>query len=480
MEEFKNNRINKFKCEFTNKKVEKDFFSKNITRDLKLIKILMLLLAFVYLFFLIPDYLIIKNSEKFHMILIIRIVTFLLLVYLFLVINRIKDKQKISFYLTASQIIVFISYFFIVNNFDDWNFFIKLFDLILFITVIYLLPNKILNKLFISLLLTIVFFNISYRFVDVETLDFISGIVYTSIIHLVLFMFSYKISFQQRVKYIKDLKLKHLSERDNLTGIYNRNKLDKEVERWIKLKHRYEIDLSIIFLDFDNFKKINDEYGHVKADNILKESVKKIEETIRETDILGRWGGDEFVILLPQTSRKNAKKIVRRINNACKNNKNEILNSSIALGYSIKEKETQNIESIIREAEKWVYKHKLVESQSARSDIISSLVKMLREKLLETEPHSKRIKKLAVKMGRKLNLEDNKIDDLKLLADLHDIGKVGVPNSILLKPASLNKNEWEKVKKHSEIGYRIAQCSPQLSTISDAILYHHEWWDGSG
>ncbi|MGM5484236.1 MAG: HD-GYP domain-containing protein, partial [Nanobdellota archaeon] len=160
--------------------------------------------------------------------------------------------------------------------------------------------------------------------------------------------------------------------------------------------------------------------------------------------------------------------------------KNEILNSSIAMGHSIKKKETQNIEDIIEEAEKRVYKHKLVESQSARSAIISSLVKMLREKLLETEAHSKRIKRLAVKMGRKLNLEDNKIDDLKLLANLHDIGKVGVPNPILLKPASLNKKEWKKVKKHSEIGYRIAQSCSQLTPISDAILYHHEWWDGSG
>ena len=130
------------------------------------------------------------------------------------------------------------------------------------------------------------------------------------------------------------MELKYLSEVDNMTGIYNRNKLDIEVEKWIKLKKRYGFDLSIIFLDFDNFKNINDEYGHVEADNILKKSVSRIDSVVRETDIFGRWGGDEFVILLPKTNKTEAVKLAERIRISL-NEENEVLLIPITCSYGV-------------------------------------------------------------------------------------------------------------------------------------------------
>jgi len=324
MEKFKAKKINKFKCEFKDKELEKSFFEKTMKNDMKLLRGLILILAIIYLLFLIPDFLILTNFINFQHTLVIRIINFIFLMLLYFYINRIKDYNVQSYVVSMVQTSTIISYFILTSNYGgSWNYFIKIFDVILFLLVIYILPNKLINKFVISNILKVVFFYTAYQSIDIETLDFIAGIAYTSIIHLVIFLLSYKIAYHQRLKYLSDMELKYLSEIDNLTGIYNRNKLDIEVERWIKLKQRYGFELSIIFLDFDNFKDINDEYGHVEADNILKKSVRKIESVIRETDIFGRWGGDEFVILLPKANKTKAIKLAERIRlNLNEENKN--------------------------------------------------------------------------------------------------------------------------------------------------------------
>ena len=127
-----------------------------------------------------------------------------------------------------------------------------------------------------------------------------------------------------------------------------------------------------------------------------------------------------------------------------------------------------------------MYTHKLVEHQSVHSAIISSLEKALEERDYETEAHVKRIKKLALKLGKELNLSEETLDEVVLLAALHDIGKIFIADSIILKPTSLTKEEWQAIKRHPEVGYRIAASSAELASIAKGILYHHEWWDGKG
>ncbi|MFO7887858.1 MAG: GGDEF domain-containing protein [Eubacteriales bacterium] len=307
-------KISKLTCEFKDKKLEKRFFEKNMKKDMKLLRGLILLLAVIYLLFLIPDFLILSNFVSFQHTLVIRIINFAALMFLYTHIKKIKNYNLQSYVVSLIQTSIIVSYFLLISNHgENWNYFIKIFDIILFLLVIYILPNKLLNKLIISNVLKIVFFYTAYQSANIETLNFIAGIAYTTIIHLVIFLLSYKIAYHQRLKYLSDMELKYLSEIDNLTGIYNRNKLDIEVGKWIKLKQRYGFELSIIFLDFDNFKDINDKYGHVEADSILKKSVNTIESVIRETDIFGRWGGDEFVILLPKSNKAKAVKLTERI-----------------------------------------------------------------------------------------------------------------------------------------------------------------------
>jgi len=127
-----------------------------------------------------------------------------------------------------------------------------------------------------------------------------------------------------------------------------------------------------------------------------------------------------------------------------------------------------------------MYRNKLFEDKSNRSSIIASLQRTLEEKSHETEEHTRRIYDHCLKMGQKLNMGHAKIDELLLLALMHDIGKIGIPDDILNKESPLSEEEWEIMKTHTAIGYRIASASPELSHIAYGILTHHEYYNGCG
>ncbi len=127
-----------------------------------------------------------------------------------------------------------------------------------------------------------------------------------------------------------------------------------------------------------------------------------------------------------------------------------------------------------------MYRHKLTEGKSARNSILLSIEKMLYEKSCETEEHAARIALISNKVGQALGLDDYEMEELGLLSKLHDMGKIGIPDNILLKPGKLDDREWELMKKHSEKGYELAKSTPELNNIADLILHHHERWDGGG
>lgn len=127
-----------------------------------------------------------------------------------------------------------------------------------------------------------------------------------------------------------------------------------------------------------------------------------------------------------------------------------------------------------------MYKNKLLERKSIYNSIISSLERVLWEKNRETKEHAERLKRLILKLGTTINLPQNKLDELVLLSALHDIGKVVIPDKILMKKGKLTAREWKIIKRHPEIGYKIAESTPQIAPIAEDILAHHEWWDRSG
>ena len=127
-----------------------------------------------------------------------------------------------------------------------------------------------------------------------------------------------------------------------------------------------------------------------------------------------------------------------------------------------------------------MYRRKILEHRSLHSSILTSIKKTMLEKSDETEAHAERLAQLAKELGRALGLPEEDLEALQLLSALHDIGKISVDKNILSKRAPLTEADWVEIKRHPEVGFRIAQASPELIHISEYILSHHERWDGKG
>jgi putative nucleotidyltransferase with HDIG domain len=127
-----------------------------------------------------------------------------------------------------------------------------------------------------------------------------------------------------------------------------------------------------------------------------------------------------------------------------------------------------------------MYRRKLLKHQSIRSTLLATIKELLFSKSNETMDHADRMASLAKELGSQLGLNEADMDALELMATLHDLGKIGINNNILSKPEKLNDAEWVEIRKHPEIGYRIALTIPELQDIAGYILSHHERWDGKG
>lgn len=271
--------------------------------------------------------------------------------------------------------------------------------------------------------------------------------------------------------------IKYLSFHDKLTGLYNRAYFEEGLSR---LDAERMFPISIILGDTNGLKLTNDVFGHDEGDKLLCKIAQILKACCRKEDIIARWGGDEFAILLPKTTPPVAIDLCDRIRKTCHEAGRSPVEVSIALGVATKDNARQDVNDILKLAENRMYKYKLAESRSAQSSIIATLEKDLMASGFETEEHLFAVKNLAFRFGLSLRLTDAALDELLLLASFHDIGKLSIAPAILVKSEPLSNDEWETIRKHSEIGYRIAKASPEIGHIADAILSHHERWDGTG
>lgn len=276
---------------------------------------------------------------------------------------------------------------------------------------------------------------------------------------------------------IAEEKIRYISLHDSLTGLYNRTYIEEEMAR---LDTPRQLPLSIIMADLNGLKLINDTYGHPIGDKALQAAAGIIKSTCREDDIYARWGGDEFVILLPQTSAAAAGNLCKRITESCRVIFIEDVPVSMAIGVACKTSSEEPLMKILQEAENLMYKQKLTESRSTKSAVLKALLKTLEAKSFETEAHTRGMQQTARLIGKELSLPDAEMNRLELLITLHDIGKINIAEEILTKRGPLTSDEWETIKKHPEIGYRIARATEEFAHVANEILAHHERWDGQG
>ena len=279
----------------------------------------------------------------------------------------------------------------------------------------------------------------------------------------------------------KERHIAYLSEHDSLTGLFNRNYLEQEKKRMDKPEF---LPLSVAICDIDGLRMINDAYGHAEGDHLITKTAKLIQGCLKGEYVLSRVGGGEFVLLLPHTDSTAAHQLKMAIKNTIESynrvNKDAPYAISVSIGHGTKETETQQIQDVTKAAEEYLNSRKLLNQNSSHSAIVSSIMATLYAKSQETEEHGQRIGRLCQTMGVQVGLSSKELNDLQLLSKLHDIGKIGIDDSILNKPGKLSEEEWKTMKQHPEIGRNIAMSTPQLEHIAEYILCHHERWDGAG
>ncbi len=240
--------------------------------------------------------------------------------------------------------------------------------------------------------------------------------------------------------------------------------------------------IGIIVCDIDGLKLTNDALGNEQGDQVLVTFGKLLRGCFRLSEVVARIGGDEFAVLLPQSSRKIVNSCCKRIRAEVDyyNQQHPESGLSISIGSAVQENPPVHMNKLYKRADKAMYKEKLQHSLSSRSATVQALIKTMEARDYITEGHAGRLQDYALKLGRFIDLPEESLNDLQLLARFHDLGKVGVPDQILFKPGPLSKEEYEEMKRHSEMGQRIALSTSDLTPIADYILKHHEYWDGRG
>ena len=269
----------------------------------------------------------------------------------------------------------------------------------------------------------------------------------------------------------------NLLYRDRLTGLYNRRFFEEELKR---LDTGRQLPLAILMVDVNGLKVINDTYGHKAGDRHLQKVAEILKKSIRQEDIVARWAGDEFVILMPNTDYKTARRLYQRIKNNCLISYQDGEPVSVAVGIAVKSKSWLDINDVLEDADKDMYKDKALDGASSGEHLIKHMLNELGEKSFETKEHVKNVRNLSLKLAERLGFSDEEKASLDFLAMFHDVGMAMLPDELISKKGLLDKDDWEQLRKHPEYGSKIINSLRDFHEVAENILSHHEWWNGQG
>ena len=299
---------------------------------------------------------------------------------------------------------------------------------------------------------------------------------------------NYKLSYdEQRLKNIVDNSFElyvsgeeksgSRDMRDNLTGLYNRKYFNITLE---KVQQEDIINFGFVMADLNGLSLINNTFGHVKGDDMIIEAAELLKSVCSDKCEIIRMGGGEFAIFLRDCKQEELDNICNSIKSECAKTSDRIIPLSISSGTSLRKDTNHSIRVLYRQAEGSMYSNKSLDTRSIHNQVMVSLTETLIARNVETIEHMKRVQELADGLGKKMGLSTADMDKLRLLALMHDIGEIAIPDTIIQKPAGLDDDEWMVMRTHCEVGCRIAMTSNELSLIANEICCHHERWDGKG
>ncbi|MDH7602086.1 MAG: diguanylate cyclase [Armatimonadota bacterium] len=335
----------------------------------------------------------------------------------------------------------------------------------------------------------------------------------TSLILMIMFAFTGLVG----VAYMRNRTLALRIHRDELTGLYNHGYLQEFLKKQIQISDRYSKPLSVIMLDVDHFKFINDAYCHSAGDMVLKSVAAIINETVRGTDLVARYGGEEFVVVCPETSLAQAAAVAERIRATIESRSITLkptrtkehlgaieLHVTISGGVATYPDDGTHHSELLEAADAALREAKRMRNRvvvfaditpAAKPKRVSVIDAFLRDSSISairpliaaieardpnTIRHSEKTAEYAVAIGREMGFSTYDLSLIFKAALLHDVGMIAVPSHILIKETALTEEEMEAIKRHPEVGAAILAQSPQLANVANIILYHHENWDGSG
>jgi len=302
--------------------------------------------------------------------------------------------------------------------------------------------------------------------------------------------------------------LQALSKTDPLTELPNHRALLSTLKQELERAQHFDRPCSLLFLDLDHFKALNDGYGHAAGDTVLRAFAGVLSTTIRNMDTAGRWGGEEFVVILPEATAEEALDIAERIRKAVSFFSFEIsggLHLTCSVGVACYPEHAADQDALLTAADQAMYGAKRLgrnqvrivcdpaiiallttetaeggREETALHGTVDALVTLVEKRDWSLGHHSQQVADLVrqLALARGMSLEEAQV--VALAGQLHDIGKVAIPDAILQKPGPLTEEEWEQMRRHSIVGAEVISCIPSLRPLAPVIRAHHERWDGQG
>jgi len=308
-----------------------------------------------------------------------------------------------------------------------------------------------------------------------------------------------------------------LASTDPLTGLVNRMTCLQVLETEIERANRYQRPLAVAIIDIDHFKRVNDTHGHAVGDEALRHVAAVLRANVRNVDTLGRYGGEEFLLIMPETdvdgglaSAEHLRRVLGGTDLQLAGEPTSLtISAGVAGGAGTASLE---IDQVLRESDAALYFAKAIgrdqvqayRAVDEKGRIMSAAIdlgarqaaSLLGRKAFEaSHDHlldalvdrpgwaggaSKLIAQIARDMARAVGLPDGDVERIRTASLLHDLGKLAIPESILSKPSALNAEEWRSIVEHPKIGQVVLEQAGAISDAAAIVLHHHEWYDGRG